>query len=76
MNPDHKKYVDHSDRNPANNNLSNLRWCTRVENSYNASKTKKSTSSKCKGVYKIKNDNKWIARISKNRKSYYLGMFD
>lgn len=31
-NPENKPYVDHIDNNPSNNNLSNLRWCTPLEN--------------------------------------------
>ena len=34
-NPDDKPHIDHIDRNPRNNSLSNLRWATLVENMNN-----------------------------------------
>ena len=34
-NPDDKPFIDHIDRNPSNNSLSNLRWATHTENMNN-----------------------------------------
>lgn len=34
-NPEMKKYIDHIDRDKANNDVSNLRWVTAQENLYN-----------------------------------------
>ena len=36
-NPEGKLEVDHLDRNRANNNVENLRWCSRLENAQNSS---------------------------------------
>lgn len=54
--------VDHRDRDTLNNQKSNLRVCTVQENQYN-SKSRRSSSSKYKGVYWFKRDKVWVARI-------------
>ena len=43
-NPDNKPEVDHIDRNPANNVVSNLRWVSSAENNQNKSKIASNTS--------------------------------
>ena len=66
--------VDHIDRKRLNNNLSNLRWCTRKENDQNRSK-RNNTSSVYKGVYFDKKANKWRAQIKHNGQRINLGYY-
>jgi len=72
--------VDHIDRNKHNNNINNLRSCTKQLNSFNREKFKlrknKPMSSKYKSVcYAPKQLNKWVARIRLNNKLISLGSF-
>ena len=70
--------IDHIDRKRINNNLSNLRWCTRKENDQNRSK-RKNTSSIYKGVHLIRNfdkkANKWRAQIRHDGQLIHLGCY-
>lgn len=67
------KNVDHIDGNGLNNQRSNLRLCTQSENIRN-SKQKKSKSG-YRGVFWLKSNKKWMAYISHERKSIYIGSF-
>jgi hypothetical protein len=71
-NPDNKPFVDHINNVRKNNNIWNLRWCTRTENNRNCSISKANTSS-VKGVsfYKYA----WCAYIQVNGKTIHLGRF-
>ena len=70
-NPENKEQVDHIDRNPLNNDISNLRWVTRSENNLN------------KDVYGVipfrgvtKHRNKFQACIYIDGKRKHIGIFD
>ena len=67
--------LDHKDRDPANNAISNLRECTFSENRQNSTRSRGSTS-KYQGVTWHKRANKWVAGIRVNKKSIHLGYFD
>lgn len=66
------KRVDHINGNKLDDRIENLRLCTESQNSCN-----RSGSSMCglKGVTRHNQTGKWIARITKNSKVYYLGLF-
>ena len=72
-NPLNKECVDHIDGNRANNNVSNLRWATKQENSRNSNIYKNNTTG-IKGVCKM-SENKYYATITINNKQLYLGTF-
>jgi hypothetical protein len=59
--------VDHIDRNPANNCINNLRYCTKAENTIN-SKLREDNTSGYRGVSYHKATKSWQARISIVRK--------
>lgn len=65
--------VDHKDGNINNYQKENLRVCTRTENCRNVSKVKKNTSSKYKGVHKLRQS--WVANIKTNKKVIRIGSF-
>jgi hypothetical protein len=67
--------VDHIDGNTFNNLLSNLRECTRAENTRNVGK-RKDNKSGYKGVSWSKQRNKWIAQINIEKKRHLIGAYD
>ncbi len=67
-------FIDHKDGNGLNNQKENLRFCTKQQNSRN-SKKRNSCTSKYRGVYYIKNENKWGCHIAYNNKRKWLGLF-
>lgn len=74
MNCSHDKQIDHINRNKLDNRKCNLRFCTNSQNKMN-SKGYRMSSSKYKGVYFHKGNNKWCAEINFNNKQKYLGIF-
>lgn len=71
-NTEGKKCVDHIDNNPKNNNLSNLRYATCRENSFNRKMNKNNTSG-YKGIQFYKN--KWRVLIKINGRATHVGMY-
>lgn len=63
--------VDHIDGNQNNNNIDNLRVCTRQQNIQNMHSRR--GASKYKGVHWHKRDMVWMARIGVNGKRVWLG---
>lgn len=67
--------IDHKDRNPRNNLLSNLRPATHAQNRMNCKISSNNTSG-YPGVIWDKKAQKWRAQIRVNRKLIHLGLFD
>ena len=67
--------VDHKDRDPFNNRISNLRLATRSQNNSNC-KRRKSNKSGYHGVTWCEDLMKWHPRLKVNGKVILLGYFD
>jgi len=67
-------FIDHINRNPIDNRLSNLRLATQSENARNCTLYKSSTT-RLKGVSFFKQSAKWKATIGINNKHIHLGLF-
>ena len=74
-NPKNLPIVDHIDQNKSNDHITNLRWCTHLQNQHNVG-IMRSNSSGYKGIDFHKDANKFRARILINGKSKYLGHFN
>jgi hypothetical protein len=68
--------VDHIDGDTFNNQKNNLRSCSVRENSMNIITKRINNKSGYKGVHFSDRLNKYIAEISPNRNTVYLGLFD
>ena len=68
-NPDNKQCIDHIDRNKFNNDLSNLRWVSHMENTQNVNIGKNNTSGYL-NVFQRSNGT-WSFQKTFNKKSYH-----
>lgn len=66
--------VDHKDHNPSNDRIDNLREATRKQNQQNMKKSVRNTSG-FKGVSRLKNNNRWGARMRLNGEYKHLGSY-
>jgi len=66
--------VQHIDHNPFNNNPSNLRECTRSQNTQ-SNKLRKNNTSGHKGVVLTRNKRNWYVIIKLNGKAHYFGTY-
>lgn len=69
------KFVDHIDNVKTNNNLSNLRWCTKRQNESFSNRKKQHHSSKYVGVCFDKFNLKYKASVNENGKTKNLGTY-
>ncbi|MFY8211628.1 MAG: HNH endonuclease signature motif containing protein [Candidatus Nanopelagicus sp.] len=67
--------LDHIDRNKSNNDIANLRECTRSENNLNKELQKNNNVGHA-GVYFHRQSQKYRAEIKRNRKTTSLGYFN
>lgn len=75
MNTPKNLFTDHINGNTLDNRLSNLRICSRYENARNCKQRQNKKTSKFKGVYQHSSAKKWVAEITFEHKSIYLGLF-
>lgn len=68
--------VDHINHNGLDNRLSNLRVTDKSTNNFNLSGVRKNNKSGVRGVSWSKQANKWIAQVTKNKKTHHVGYFE
>jgi hypothetical protein len=68
--------IDHIDNNPANNRFNNLRECTRAQNLQNTRKPRRDNKRRNGLIGASRHKNKWIAQMTNNYKTIYLGLFN
>ncbi|HWP23591.1 MAG TPA: AP2 domain-containing protein [Candidatus Binatia bacterium] len=72
---DPKIEIDHRDHDGLNNTRSNLRICTRAQNTRHSRRRYNANSSRFKGVCFYKRDKVWCAQIRVNCRRFFLGYF-
>ena len=75
LQPGDNQETDHRDGNGLNNQRSNLRSCTTMQNQQ-SSRRKTTGTSKYKGVCWHRGERKWHSKIRVNKKQIYLGSFE
>lgn len=70
-----EQHIDHIDGHRANNDPSNLRQVSTLDNQRNMSRARNNTSG-VTGVCFHKRSGKWMASIMVNQASVYVGLFD
>jgi hypothetical protein len=76
-NPDNKLIVDHIDRDPTNNNVSNLRWATPKENGNNKNRPTQNISNTSGelNIYYSNREKRWLYRVSVDCKIIEIGRY-
>lgn len=64
--------IDHINRNPSDNRIENLRWCSHTQNNHNTIYI--NNKNNFQGAYKHRN--KFISRLINNKKLIYIGVFN
>lgn len=62
-NPHNKRFIDHIDRNPSNNYVSNLRWVDHCENMANVAVSKNNKCGEKNIHYSAKGKGHWVVQI-------------
>ena len=70
-----KAQADHKDGNGLNNRRKNLRKSTNLQNSHNLKHLSSRNTSGVTGVYRDKNNSKWVAEIVTDGEYKFLGRF-